>query len=141
MIMRGLDANGDWNFGKGVNDYTTANAAIGELIQTRLNTFLGECFFATDKGLDWFNLLGTKSVVPLKLAVNAAILNTPGVTKIIDVQVLLQSSNRSVSVTYHVETIYTQLKSTDLVSGTTGFLLTESGDVITAEDGSPILGG
>lgn len=141
MIVRALDTDGDWEFGKGKNDYKSANKAIEQNIGTRLNSFLGDCFFDNSAGLDWFNLLGTKNLLALKLAINAAILNTEGVTKILSVDVLLESSNRLATFTYIVETIYTQVDNTNILSGVTNFILTEDGDVLTTEDGGGIMGG
>lgn len=139
MIVRGLDADGDWLFGKGRNDYKIKNSAIAQSIQTRLFSFLGDCFFATDAGLDWWNLLGSKDQLALQLQVNATILNTPDVTKLVTSQINL-SNTRKLTLTYTVETINTGLTG-DSVSSTTSFLLTESGDILVTEDGEGIEGG
>src|SRR3954470_19732138 len=104
MIVRSLDANGDWTFGKGKNNYLSANAAIVQIISTRLNSYLGDCFFALDAGLDWFNLLGSKNQLALELAVRAIILNTPEVVAIVDVSINLDNNTRRISMRYTVET-------------------------------------
>jgi len=141
MIVRSLDSDNDWQFGKGKNDYKKDNDAISQNIQTRLNSFLGDCFFDQSAGLDWFNLLGSKNLLALKLAINAAILNTNGVTKIVSVDLLLESSNRLLTINYVVETIYTEISTTETLAGVSNFILTQGGDVLTTEDGSGIMGG
>lgn len=107
MIVRSLDVNGDWNFGKGRNDYLQNNAAIVQNISTRLKSFLGDCFFALDAGIDWFNLLGSKDQVALQLAIRAVILNTAGVVSILDVFTQLDENTRNLTVQYTINTIYT----------------------------------
>lgn len=141
MIVRGLDTDHDWLFGKGKNDYLSFNDAIEQNIDTRLLSFLGDCFFDTAAGLDWFNLLGSKDQIALELAVRSVIINTDGVTKIVDISVNLDSNTRQLRMQYTVETIYTNVNINSLISSSSFLLLTESGDVLTTEDGSGLGGG
>lgn len=141
MIVRALDINGDWTFGKGRNNYLSGNAAIVQDISLRLKSFLGDCFFAIDEGIDWFNLLGSKNQVALELAVRSVILGTEGVVKLIDAQVTLEEESRRINMRFIVSTVYTAALNTANVVGTTSLLLTESGDVLTTESGSPIAAG
>lgn len=140
MIVRGIDAEGDWLYGKGRNDYLKNNDAIGQSILTRLKSFLGDCFFANSAGLDWFNLLGSKNQAALELAVRSTILNTSGVVQLNELSIILDSSRR-LTMTYSVDTVYTQLNTSDVITAESVFILTESGDVLTTEDGSAIAGG
>lgn len=107
---RAIDSNGDWLFGKGQNDYKTQNNEIAQDIQTRLNSYLGDCFFDTTAGLDWFNLLGGKDQTALNLAINAIILNTTNVTGMIQLSVVLNAA-RNLNVQYTVQTTYSVLSS------------------------------
>jgi hypothetical protein len=114
MIVRALDSNGDWTFGQGVNNYKSGNLAVAQAIQTRVSSFLGDCFFDLGAGIDWFNLLGGKNELALSLAISAVILNTTDadgnqlVTGIQQLSVDL-SSNRAFSVIYQVVTVYSVL--------------------------------
>jgi hypothetical protein len=101
--VRALDSDHDWQFGKGQNDYKRNNAAVIQNIDTGLNQFLGDCFFDTKAGLDWFNMLGGKNQLALNLAISAQILNTKDVTGIRQLSVDL-SADRRLSVSYVVET-------------------------------------
>jgi hypothetical protein len=142
MIVRSLDVNGDWTFGKGRNDYLVNNKAIVQTIGTRLNSFLGDCFFALDAGIDWFNLLGTKNQVALELAVRSVILNTPGVTKLVALDISLDDTTRLITMKYTVETVYTVINNgAQPVISSSSFLLTESGDILTTEDGDGLEAG
>lgn len=138
MIVRSLDINGDWNFGKGKNDYLKNNKAIVQNISTRLSSFLGDCFFATDAGIDWFNLLGSKNQLALELAVRAVILNTLEVTRLVDVSIQVEENTRRINMRYVVDTIYTVTNGDVPIPVLTSFLLTESGDILTTESDQPI---
>jgi hypothetical protein len=103
MIVRALDINGDWEFGKGKNDYKRNIKAVTQNIKTRLMSFLGDCFFDTTAGIDWFNLLGGKDALALELAVTSVILNTETVTGLLTLSVSI-SENRRISLNYRVQT-------------------------------------
>lgn len=103
MIVRALDGDGDWEFGKGKNDYKRGINALQQNIKTRLMSFLGDCFFDITAGVDWFNLLGAKDQLALELSVSTIILNTEDVTGLLLLQ-LSVSPNRRMTLTYRVQT-------------------------------------
>jgi hypothetical protein len=140
MRVRAIDANNDWLFGKGQSDYRVNNDAIGQNIQTELQSFLGDCFFALSDGIDWFNLSGSKNVARLQLAINAAILNVDGVVSIVSSSFSLDA-NRHFSVSYAVNTIYTGNNPNLVLQASNIYILTEGGDNLTTEDGGAIEGG
>lgn len=105
MRVRAIDIENDWLFGKGQNDYRQNVDAVTQTIKTRLQSFLGDCFFDTGAGIDWFNLLGGKSTLQLNLAIKAVILNTENVTGILELFTLLDS-DRTFTVQYRVQTTY-----------------------------------
>jgi hypothetical protein len=122
MIVRALDENGDWTFGSGIQNYLTLNAAIAQCIRTRFLSFLGDCFFATSDGIDWFNLLGPNNQLSINLSINASILNLTGmvngqtvnlVTGILQLSFKLDAE-REFDVKYQVSTIYS---STQILTG------------------------
>lgn len=123
MIVRALDLDHDWTFGRGKNDYLSRNAAIGQNINTRLQSFLGDCFFDTEAGIDWFNLLGAKDLTALQLAISATILNTQNVTALLELSVNLDN-NRKITIQYSVSTIYTGLSNAGVITDTEIFDLT-----------------
>lgn len=106
MIVRALDGGGDWTFGNGISNYNTFNQAIAQSLQTELSTFLGECFFNTSVGVDWWNLLGYKNQNAIQLQVSNIILNSFGVIGINSLNFNLNSS-RNLQILYDVATIYT----------------------------------
>lgn len=105
MIVRALDINNDWTFGKGKSDYLTDRDAIAQDIKTRLYSFLGDCFFDITAGIDWFNLLGGKSKVDIDIAVNTVILNTNNVTGFLEISSTI-NNNRMITIVYSVQTVF-----------------------------------
>lgn len=111
MRVRQIDTEHDWLFGKGQNDYVAANRAVVQNIDTRLSSFLGDCFFDLGAGLDWFGFLGgSKDQTALALNISAVILNTTDVTGILQLGINL-SSDRNLTVTYKVQTTYSTASS------------------------------
>lgn len=106
-IVRALDSTGDWLFGKSLNDYISANMEVQQSIRTRLLSFIGNCFFDTIAGIDWFNLLGSKNELALSLAISAVILNTPNVTGILQLSIGV-NAKRIFSISYQVQTTYSK---------------------------------
>ncbi len=112
MRVRALDANGDWTFGAGANDYLVNQAAVVQAIATRLLMFLGDCFFATNQGIDWFTFLGgSKNQLALELAINAVILNTQSngvnvIRRIVTLSVSLDDATRAFSISYTAFSIF-----------------------------------
>lgn len=106
MILRALDSNGDWTFGAGKNNYLRANAAVAQAISSRLLMILGDCFWATNAGIDWFNLMQANQQLALNLAISATILNTENVTGIIQLSFSFVSSTRALAISYNVSTLY-----------------------------------
>jgi hypothetical protein len=110
IICRALDVNHDWEFGAGLNNYVSNNAEVAQDINMNLNMFLGDCFFATNVGIDWFNLLGGKNELAVNLSINATILNTLGVTGLLQTSTSLV--NRKLNVQYQVQTVYGTFQNT-----------------------------
>ena len=109
--FRSLDATGDWVFGGGKSSYSTGNTAIQFDIKTALQIFMGECFWDTSFGVDWWNLLGGKNPsaqASIILQVRTVILGVSGVTQINSVSVSQNSTSRTLSLNYSINTIFSQ---------------------------------
>lgn len=107
MSIRGLTASRDWQWGQGKNNYLTGQKEIALNLETRVMSFLGDCFWATDEGIDWFNLLDYNQQDRLEYAIQEVITNTPGVTGVNSVDAVLDAKRR-LSIHYSINTIYTQ---------------------------------
>lgn len=107
MIFRNLDHNHDWCFGKGKNDITRLNQAIGLNIKTRILSWVGDCFFDTQAGIDWWNRLGSKNQrTLLEQDLKRIILQSEDVTGILSFQT--DVIGRTFTATYSVMTIYSK---------------------------------
>ena len=105
MIIRNLDANHDWEFGFGLQNYIANDAAIGLNIETRLLSWLGDCFFDTGAGIDWANRLGSKNQLTLlRQDLMRIIAQSYGVTAILNFDTVL--TGRAFTATYTVQTIF-----------------------------------
>lgn len=108
MSVRAIDENRDWMFGQGQQSYKTNKEELGQQINTRVLSFLGDCFFAQNEGIDWWSLLerGKQNEELLKRSVSLTILQTDGVTAINSVDFI--KSGRDMRILYDVQTIYSQ---------------------------------
>jgi hypothetical protein len=107
MIFRTLDADGDWEFGSGVGNYAAKDRAIGLNIATRLRSWVNDCFFDVNAGIDWLNRLGYKNQKALlEHELKALILKSEGVTGLLNFDTVLV--NRRFQATYNITTIYSQ---------------------------------
>lgn len=114
MSFRNLDSNHDWTFGSGKSNYVIENQEIALNLETRILSFLGNCFFATDEGIDWFNLLDYRYQDRLENSVQEVVKNTPGVTGINSIDVLI-GANRQIRIAYDIQTIYSSSYTGELV--------------------------
>ena len=111
QTFRSLDATGDWVFGGGKSSYATGNTAIQFDIKTALQIFMGECFWDTSFGVDWWNLLGGKNPsaqASIILQVRTVILGVSGVSQINSVSISQNANTRSLSLQYNINTIFTK---------------------------------
>lgn len=107
MIIRNLDANHDWTFGSGLGNYISNDAAIGLNINTRLLSWLNDCFFDMNAGIDWLNRLGSKNQQNLlDIDLRRLILQSYGVQGIVTFSTSL--IGRVFNASYTVNTIFSQ---------------------------------
>lgn len=105
MIFRNLDSSGDWTFGQGLANYVAQNTAIGLNIKTRVYSWLGDCFFDQQAGIDWWNRLGSKNQKGLLDSdLRRVILQSEGVTGLVSFVSVL--TGRVYTANFSVNTIY-----------------------------------
>ena len=94
MITRSIDSSYDWSFGKGKQDYLSDSNALIQNINTRLMSFVGDCYFDQNAGIDWFLYLGSKNINGLKLSVGSVISSTDGVQDVTELNFTLDSKRQ-----------------------------------------------
>lgn len=109
MSFRALDSNGDWTFGNGRANYLRDQDEINANVQTRLLSWVGDCFFALAEGVDYNNLLdiGTKNL--LDINIRRVILQTAGVLRINSYESTIDRSPREFSARAGITTIFGNL--------------------------------
>ena len=114
MIIRKLDQDHDWNFGKGLSDYATAEAAVEENTQTRLLSWVGDCFFALQEGVDWKGRLDVGQQAALTEELKTILLQSFGVVSVDDIQISFDGATRVFSGKYNIQTIFSEAFQTAL---------------------------
>lgn len=108
MIIRKLDSTHDWTFGKGLANYAVNEQAIEENIQTRLLSWVGDCFFALDEGVDWKSRLDIGQMDNLKNELRTVIAQSAGVVSVNSVTVTFAGGDRLFTATYNIDTQFGQ---------------------------------
>ena len=107
MIIRAVNENNDWTFGKGKSDYKNNLLALIQNVKTRLQEWKGDCFFDNEAGIDWKNRLAKRSqVAPLRDEIRTVILKSDGVVEVINLDLNFNSSSRNLTLNYSLKTIY-----------------------------------
>ena len=109
--VRTLSLVKDWTYGNNLSGYLTGNAALAQQINCRILQLLGECFWDTGAGINWYGYLGGKNSLGLNLAIRTVILNTLGggyVTAINSVSLQINSVARTFTVSWNISTIYSK---------------------------------
>lgn len=108
MIIRTVDGENDWNFGKGIASYASAEQAINENVKHRLLSWVGDCFFALNDGVDWKSRLDIGQQSALEQELRSVIMNSEGVMAVNSVAVVFTGSSRLFTITFNIDTIYSQ---------------------------------
>lgn len=114
MIIRKIDADNDWTFGQGLSNYAINEEAIDENIKTRLLSWIGDCFFALQDGIDWKQRLDVGQKDALEDEIRSLILQSYGVMGINSIDVVFNSLTRVIGITYNIQTIYSSSFETTL---------------------------
>lgn len=114
MAFRNLDENHDWTFGSGRNNYVTQTQEVLINAKTRVLSFLGDCFFAPEEGIDWWNLLTYSRQEKAVIEVQEVIAQTDGVTETVEVDSFLDA-RRNLHITYSIKDIYTNVTENEIV--------------------------
>lgn len=114
MRQRTLDSTGDWIFGQGKQAYSADADGVRQNLLTRIRSFKSDCFFATEEGVDWLNLLGIGTKALLDQDIKRVILQTQDVTGILSYRGELDPEGRGYTVKTSVVTLYGNL---DVLTG------------------------
>ena len=108
MKIRALSSTGDFTFGSGNANYATEERAIAQNIASRVRSWKNDCFFDFEAGIDWLNRLDKGQKDNLVNDIKILLIQTEGVVKINSVSVNENRDTRALTMTYNVDTIYSQ---------------------------------
>lgn len=108
MRYRKLTSNGDYSFGQSAaNFFVDEVQAVSQSVLTRLRLWEGEWFLDKNEGTPWIqSVLGVRTNPTYDLAIQARILTTTGVQKIVSYTSALNRESRRLSVTVTIMTIF-----------------------------------
>lgn len=110
MRVRKVDATGDMTFGGNQQSFHRDTPdAVAQVVESRLNLWLGQWYLDLDEGLPVEeNILGKYTGNRRDPAIRARILGTPGVYRIDNYSSQFDSNLRSFTVSAKLTTIYSQ---------------------------------
>ncbi len=108
MRYRKLDANGDYSFGSGLQDFLVNDPdTVAQAILTRLRLWQGEWFTDTQDGTPWATAVLDKYTESVRdAAIRERVLGTPGVRSILSYRSSMDTAARTYTVQIIVDTIY-----------------------------------
>ena len=108
MRYRKLDANGDYSFGHGMQDFwINQPEAVAQWCLTRLWLNQGEWFADTSDGTPWkTEVLGERTRFTRDMVVRERVATTPGVTEITRYASSLDVNTRAWAAAMTVDTVY-----------------------------------
>ncbi len=107
--VRALDADHDFQFGRGLQSYKSDLDALKQSVQTRLMQWKNNCFFAMDEGVDYANELDIGTKGALDLDIKRVILQTADVLRIDNYSSTLGADSRAISISCEIQTKYGDL--------------------------------
>lgn len=108
MIGRALDANNDIFVNRRRIAVVDEGAEVVQHVRSRLLFYLGECSWAVDIGVPYFQQIFVKPInLPqVEAILKAVIIKSPNVLQLLDFSMVYSSSTRKLAVSYQAETTY-----------------------------------
>lgn len=109
MATRSVDINNDWVFGNSLLNYKIELDEVKQNIITSLKSWVGDCFFDLEAGVDWYNYLGSYGQEEnLKNNIIEVVNNVEGVITVENYDAYL-TDERKLVINLVISTIYGQL--------------------------------
>ena len=108
MLGRALDENNDIFMQRGRIAVVKDGAELVQHVRSRLLFYLGECSWATNEGVPYFQRIFVKpmNLPETESILKSEILNTTGVRRLLDFQMTYSSRTRRLGVVYQAESTY-----------------------------------
>jgi hypothetical protein len=117
MRYRELDENRDMQFGNQQADFLRDSPdAVAQAVLTRFGLWVGEWFLDTDAGTPYEqSMLGTHKAQTIEPAIRQRILETEGVTGIVELQLISNPNTRNIQIISTIDTTYGQTEITGVL--------------------------
>lgn len=106
MITRALDVNSDWTFGNGIQNYLTLEAAVEQNVVTTVQSWVGDVYWATNFGVDWYNRLAQGQQNFLVQEVKQVVLSCFGVVSVPTIAAQFAAATRVEAIQLTMTTIF-----------------------------------
>lgn len=108
MRYRAQDDLGDYMFGRGASQFLANSPdAVAQACRTRLELFAGQWFLDSDEGTPYgAEVLGSNTADQYDAAIQARILDTPGVAAITDYASTVDRATRQLRIAATISTVY-----------------------------------
>ena len=108
MRLRRMDASGDYVFGGGQADlYNNQPEAVAQSVLQRLNLWQGQWFYDTTLGMPWqWQVLGAGTQNTRDAVLRANVIQTPGVSGIVEYYSVMNKDSRTFAVAMTIDTVY-----------------------------------
>jgi hypothetical protein len=114
MKYRKLTSAGDYTFGRGDGNFIqNTPETVAQAVRTRLNLRQGEWMLDITEGTPYdSSILGAGKITTYDIAIQEVILNTLGVSGIVDYSSGVDPTTREVTITCTIQTVYGQTQVT-----------------------------
>jgi len=100
-MTRGLDINGDWQFGNGLNSYKNGDDEIAQNVKTRILSFENDWYLDEGAEIDWLTILGQRNnKKTIENEVRRVTMETDGVLRVNEVSITAANRTASIIVKY-----------------------------------------
>lgn len=102
-----LDESGDWKIENGKVKFVSGQDEIKQILKIKFQTFLGEWFLDTRRGVPWFAKVFKKNPNPseVEALIIDTILSSPGVTGLVSLNLEVEKPSRRLKITFEAKTI------------------------------------
>ena len=105
MSVSRINNENDWSFGGGLSDYLSQSDEIKQNVKTRLQSWVGDCFFARLDGVNYSAFMEKGNEDLLENDIKRVIMQTYGVAQVEEISVNIDV-DRSLNCSYTIIDIY-----------------------------------
>lgn len=105
--IRAVNNRWEWLWGRGKGNYAQQSKALALDLKMQIQSWVGDCFFASDDYIDWNYLLGSKNTEDqIRETITTLIDSNPEVAGVTEVVAEVDRENRKLTLTYSYVDIF-----------------------------------